>query len=254
MVNLRAIQVAADLALVRPVFHVAGAAYWRAKRQTLELIARNVRPADRTVETGCGASTVVFAATGALHTAISPSRDEYMRVLAYCAEHAIDASGVTFVEGYSDQVLPSLGDDQDLDFAFIDGAHAFPYPILDWSYLARRVRLGGFLTLDDVPIPTIAVAYRFMRADEAWELVEIADDQAASFRRVAHDLLGDYWRIQRFNRSYPDFSFLPVSRRVPLTIRQRLANAKRWVRSGGRMQPIAGIEKARGPRKPPQRD
>ena len=229
MVNLRAIQVAADLAQVRPVFHVAGAAYWSAKRQTLELIARNVRPADRTVETGCGASTVVFAATGALHTAISPSRDEYMRVLAYCAEHAIDASGVTFVEGYSDQVLPSLGDDQDLDFAFIDGAHAFPYPILDWSYLARRVRLGGFLTLDDVPIPTIAVAYRFMRADEAWELV-------------------------RFNRSYPDFSFLPVSRRVPLTIRQRLANAKRWVRSGGRMQPIAGIEKARGPRKPPQRD
>lgn len=184
------------------------------------MISRHVRRGSRTLETGCGASTVVFAAAGARHTAISPSSGEHERIRAYCSETGIDDSELSFIESSSDRVLPSLAPDDPLDVAFIDGAHSFPFPVIDWHYVTRRLRTGGILIMDDVNIPAVAVAYTAMRTDRgAWRLLSTADDRAAAFEKLRECPEGDNWKAQSFNSSYPDYSFAPLVRRTRLHLR-----------------------------------
>jgi predicted O-methyltransferase YrrM len=214
----------------KPVFHSGGTRIWNAMPATLEVIARHVSPGDRTVETGAGASTVVFAAAGATHHAISPFGDEHKRIAEYCADLGVDTAGVTFHEGPSDRVLPSLVDGERYDLAFIDGLHSFPGPVVDYHYVEQLLRPGGVLLLDDVPIPAVAVAFRYMRSSPDWAFVEIVDDRAAVFRKVADADTEDNWRRQPFNRRYPDFSYLPVTEvahRARLEATERLPGVRR---------------------------
>ena len=66
------LSVVKQLLIDRPSFHLSGEAHWDCTPGTLEGILRSVQDGDSTIETGAGASTVVFAAAGAAHTAISP--------------------------------------------------------------------------------------------------------------------------------------------------------------------------------------
>lgn len=209
----------------KPVFHSGGTRIWNAMPATLEMISRHVSPGDRTVETGAGASTVVFAAAGATHDAISPFGDEHKRIADYCGEIGVDASSVTFHEGPSDRVLPRLVDGERYDVAFIDGLHSFPGPVVDFHYVEQLLRPGGVLLLDDVPIPAVAVAFRYMRSSPDWTFVQIVDDRAAIFRKVADADTEDNWRMQPFNKRYPDFSYLPV---LELPHRAKLEATERW--------------------------
>jgi predicted O-methyltransferase YrrM len=214
----------------KPVFHSGGTRIWNAMPATLELIARHVGAGDRTVETGAGASTVVFAAAGAVHYAISPFGDEHQRIAEYCADLGVSPDGVTFVEGPSDRALPALLDGPRFDLAFIDGMHSFPAPVVDFHYVEQLLRPGGVLLLDDVPIPAVAVAFRFMRSSPDWSFVEIVDDRAAVFRKLADADTEDNWRRQPSNRRYPDFSYLPASQlrhRLRLEAAERIPAARR---------------------------
>ena len=104
-----------------------------------------------TLETGAGYSTIVFAQLGAQHTAITPAADEVQRITAYCTEQGIATERTTFKIGYSQDVLPGL-EITDLDLALIDGGDGFPIPAIDFFYLAPRLRVGGYLLIDDVDI------------------------------------------------------------------------------------------------------
>lgn len=210
----------------RPSFHLGGAV-WNALPETLTLVARYVQEGDRTVETGAGASTVVFAAAGARHTAISPIADEHERIRAWCQEHEVPTASLTFVVATSDRVLPALAQEEVLDAAFIDGKHSFPHPVVDWHYLATALRPGGVLLVDDLPIPAVAPAVRHMLADPAWELLELADNRAGVFRKLAEPEPGDDWEAQPYNRGYPDFGFLPLAERVPLQARHAARQGRR---------------------------
>lgn len=127
----------------RPAFHVAdrdtsyaakGAPVrWNAQAETLELIAGHVRAEHATLEIGSGASTVVFAATGANHIAISPYPEEHARVETYCDAIGVSSTNVTFVADTSDRVLPGLSCDDRLD---VDGR------VRHWRR-ATRNRLAG---------------------------------------------------------------------------------------------------------------
>lgn len=213
----------------RPMFHGGGMMDWRATTGTLKLLARSVAAGQRTLETGAGASTVVFAAAGARHTAISPFPDEHARIVEYCNATGVDASSVEFVARRSDIALPELADE--LDFAFIDGAHAFPHAVIDWHYVSRHLRVGGKLLLDDIPITAVALVYRHMRGQPEWRFLESADDRAALFERVAADPDGDYWRDQAFNSRYPDYSYAPLAGRPMLWTRHWLRRAREHARS-----------------------
>ncbi len=210
----------------RPSFHLGGACRWNALPETLALISRTVSPGARTVETGTGASTVVFAACGARHTAISPAPDEHERIRAWCAGAGVDASAVDFVAAPSDRALPGLAGER-FDAAFVDGKHSFPHPVIDWHYVAAGLRVGGALVVDDLAIPAVAVVARHMLLDPAWELVEVVDDRAGLFVKRAEPEAHDDWEAQPFNRDYPDFGFLRPGRRLAAVASHRVQRARR---------------------------
>lgn len=219
-------QVVELLVRERPSFHMGGATVWNALPETLGLIARHVQAGDRTVETGAGASTVVFAAAGARHTAISPAGDEHQRIRAWVAEHGVAGDGLAFVAGTSDRVLPTMVAEP-IDVAFIDGKHSFPHPIVDWHYLSTALRIGGVLLVDDLPIPAVAPVARHMLLDPCWEMLEIADHRAGVFRKLAEPEPHDDWEAQPYNRGYPDFGFLPAAERLPLRARHAVRESRR---------------------------
>lgn len=208
--------VIARLLTDKPAFHLGGQARWDALPRTLDWIREAAFPGASSIETGAGASTVVFASRGARHTAISPDPGEHEQIRAYCRDAGVDDSAVTFVEGLSDDVLPAtLGRERTLDVAFIDGAHSFPFPEVDWYYIARALKVGGRLLLDDIPIPAVAPVFRHMTLEPNWRLDGVLDDRAAAFTLLAPPAPED-WSSQPFNSGYPDLNFAALPRRARL--------------------------------------
>lgn len=210
------------LMIDKPSFHGGGEVRWDALPGTLEAIHRFARNGERTIETGVGASTVVFAAAGTHHTAISPDAAEHERVQEYCQEIGVDVSRITFLVGLSDDILPSLLDrERTLDMAFIDGAHSFPFPELDWYYITRSLKIGGRMLLDDIPIPAVAQVFRHMSLEPNWRLDGIFDDRSVAFTLLAPPEPED-WPQQPFNKGYPDLGFAAPPKRLRLATQYRI--------------------------------
>lgn len=143
---------------------------WGLNDEALDVLVDLVGEGQRTLETGVGHSTVVFAARGAQHTVVSPFSFEHDRVKAWCGEHGIDLSSVTFIAEPSQQALPSMAPTP-LDLALIDGDHAFPAPFIDFFYTATRLVPGGLLIVDDTNVRACRVLADFLRADAPrWRL------------------------------------------------------------------------------------
>ncbi|HEY0902754.1 MAG TPA: class I SAM-dependent methyltransferase [Marmoricola sp.] len=212
------------LAVDRPAFHGHGRMRWDVSVGTLDAIRRLVRPSDRTLEVGVGASTAVFAASSRSHTAVGIAREEYERLVGYCSTIGLDLGNVEFLQGPSDRVLPTVTGP--FDVVLLDGAHGFPFPIVDFHHASRVLAVGGFLVLDDLPIPSVQILHRYLRTDPSWSLAEVADDRAAVFQLVAAMPGGDPWQEQPFNRGYPDYSFLPALRRVRVRLTSRLRRSR----------------------------
>jgi len=222
-----------DLWVAPPRAHAAGRHCFSLALPALQLLDRSLRPGMRTLEVGCGASTVVFAAAGTDHTTISPDAFEHDTVREWCAERDVDISGVTFVAESSHAVLPTS--EGELDLVLIDGAHGFPYPILDWFHTQHRLKVGGLLLIDDAFIPTVGVVVRHLRSSpQAWELVEVAGDRLPVFRKLSDDLppFHDWGRYS----SHASFSYLPLARRMPAATKSVIARRvpygiqfSRWV-------------------------
>ena len=208
---------------------------WAARLDTLEAMRAHLQPGMQTLETGCGHSTVMFALSGVQHRCITPAGGEAERVKAFCRDRGIDDSQLQFMIGNSQDELSKLPPDLKLDFVFIDGGHFFPIPCIDWYYADFHLKEGGILVLDDVRIPTVRMVYDFMHADTNWEQIQLIDD-TIYFRKLRcapnlHD-----WFEQAYNRSFPDWSFLPLSEQFKLKgkaleerARAQLRPLKRWL-------------------------
>ena len=162
-------------------------------------LAAVCRPGCRTLETGAGLSTVLFAALGANHICVTPSSDEVARIQDYCASHQIDASRIRFIVEPSDRALPHLEDD-DLDLVLIDGAHGFPMPAVDWLYAARKLRRGGLLVMDDVNLPAVRLVADFLDADQRWTFHGREPTWAAWMRLRVTELSEDWWEQPFYQR------------------------------------------------------
>jgi predicted O-methyltransferase YrrM len=145
--------------------HAAGAADWDISEEVLDVIAREVRPGARTIETGAGRSTIEIARRGALHDCITPSADEIARIIAHCEQWGVELDRVRFHRGYSQDVLPAL-DTQNVELALIDGGHGFPIPAIDFQYIAPRLATDGLLLIDDVDLWTGAMLVDFLRGEK----------------------------------------------------------------------------------------
>jgi predicted O-methyltransferase YrrM len=176
----------------------------RASDEVLETIAAAVQPGWRTLETGAGLSTVVFALSGAEHVCITPAAAEVERIRDYCASRRIALDRVTFHVERSELVLPRLALPE-LDLVLIDGGHGFPTPFLDWFHGAERLRVGGLLVVDDIQLWTGCVLRDFLVEEPGWTLRDEFAMRAAVFEKTARSPVLPEWFAQPFvrRRSHP---------------------------------------------------
>jgi predicted O-methyltransferase YrrM len=175
-----------------------------------------VKPNMRTLETGAGISTLIFALGGAEHTAVAPWSDEMDEIRNYAATAGIDMSRVKLVAMPSEKYLPSLTNDK-LDIVFIDGHHAFPWPILDWYYTADHLDIGGLMMLDDTQLPSINILSAFLKADTPrWQFVQSVE-RTDIFRKSYASVHDVAWHEQPWTaRSAPSPIFQRIMRRLKL--------------------------------------
>lgn len=227
--------VTAALRAAPPGLHGAGDEYWGLAWAALDWLERNVEPGMATLETGAGSSTIVFAARGADHVAVTPEAEEEARIRTACRELGVDDARVRFLIGSSHEVLPGRARDS-LDLALVDGAHGFPYPILDWWYLAPQLRVGGRLLVDDAYMPAVGTLVDALRASTAWELEEAVGHRTVVVRKVADELPDFDWRGERIGGRL-SFRYLPPLRRAAAAIQHRLFTTELGLRA---------VAKARG--------
>ncbi|HZO61712.1 MAG TPA: class I SAM-dependent methyltransferase [Gaiellaceae bacterium] len=194
--------------------------FWGLAWEALAFVERTVQPGMATLETGAGASTIVFAARGADHEAVTPSQDEADRILAECGRRGIPTETLRFRIGSSADVLRAW-EPRPLDLVLIDGAHAFPYPTLDWWYLAPHLKAGGLMLLDDAYMPPVAAVLDHVRHSAAWRLEPPASFRTAVARKLADETIDGEWKGRRMN-----FSYLPPGRRAVAAFRQRLFSTR----------------------------
>jgi hypothetical protein len=152
--------------------------------EPLRWLAANVRAGQRTLETGSGMSTIVFALSGAEHTVVVPNQGEEDRLREYCAGKGIDMNRVTFVIEPSERVLPGM-ETGPLDVVLIDGSHSFPHVFIDWYYTAAALREGGFVIVDDTQVWTGGVLREFLKSEPGWDLDAFWSERTALFRKTA---------------------------------------------------------------------
>jgi hypothetical protein len=196
-----------------PALHGSGDAYFGLAWSALEWLERNLTAEMTTLETGSGASSIVFAASGAKHTVVSPAPGEHERIRAWCEEHAISTDRVAFLAESSDVALTGGWTPEPLDLALLDGAHLFPFPALDWYLTAKHLKVGGRIVLDDAYLPSVAMVVRFLRSSPSWEFEGPISYRTVCFRKlddeVGYDSIGT-----RFDR-FPRYGYLsPPARAV----------------------------------------
>ena len=227
--------VTAALRAAPPGLHGAGDEYWGLAWAALEWLERNVEPGLATLETGAGSSTIVFAARGADHTAVTPDAAEESRIRAAARELAIDDAKVRFLIGSSHEVLPDW-DGGALDLVLIDGAHGFPYPILDWWHLAPKLRVGGRIVLDDAYMPAVGTLVDALRASRSWTVEEAVGHRTVVVRKLGDELPDFDWRGERIGGRM-SFRYLPPLRRAAAAIQHRFFTTELGLRA---------VAKARG--------
>lgn len=186
-----------------PQFHLYKGAFtsWALHPDTLRFLYSMLTPGMSTLETGCGQTTVVFSIANTKHICIMPDSGEAERVQQYCTGLGL-AKNITFLLESSDKVL-ACGDriPSKLDFVFIDGAHGFPAPIIDWHYTAPRLKIGGIVGVDDFKMPSVQVLHNFLCGEEEWELVKIMHN-TSFFKKLREPKDINDWSGQKINSAF----------------------------------------------------
>ena len=197
----------------------AGDEYWGLAWPALEWLEKTVTAGMATLETGAGSSTIAFAAAGAIHDAITPDAAEEDRIRKACEVLGISSASVTFHIGPSHEVLPNLPA-RPLDLALVDGAHGFPYPILDWWHIGPRLKIGGTMLLDDAYMPPVLGLVDALRRSPDWELSGSVGYRTAIIRKRGEGQLPFDWDGTPIG-GHMSFRYLPPLERPIGSLRHR---------------------------------
>ncbi len=153
-------------------------------------------------ETGCGLTTLILSQLSERHTSFTAEYGDSLPKTR--GHHRFNAASTNFIVNPTQLSLPAYRFPEPLDFAILDGPHAYPFPDLEYFFFYPHVRSGGILVIDDIHIPTIGRMHAFLSDDEMWE--HLGDTETtAFFRRTTAPLLdpyGDGWPSQRYNRRH----------------------------------------------------
>jgi predicted O-methyltransferase YrrM len=192
---------------------------WQLTDDVLRLIDREVQPDWRTIETGEGISTILFALKGADHTCVTLNAPSVERIQAYCAEHGVSLDRVRFEVAPSQDVLPRL-EPTPVDLALVDGGHGFPVPFFDYWYMSQRLRVGGLLIIDDVQIWTGAILKGFLQSEPEWSVYRDWSPRTVVFRKQAETRYKEWGHQPYFLSSMSRLEHPTVAGRAWALVRQ----------------------------------
>ena len=215
---------AAELKADPPPLHADGAHCASLHWPALEWLERTVQPGWATLETGAGLSTMVLAAGGAKHEAVTPDAGEAERIRTECASRGISTEQVEFLIGPSHERLREWAP-RSLDLVLVDGAHGFPYPILDWWFVAPHVKPGGLVVLDDAYMSTVTTLVEYLRSRPAWRVEEAVGYRTVVVRKLA-DELPPFDSLGEEGVHDISFAYLPAHRRIVAATRHRVFSTR----------------------------
>jgi DNA-binding transcriptional LysR family regulator len=228
-----------ELRALPPGIHGEGDEFRGLAWPALEWLEREVEPGLATLETGAGSSTLAFARGGADHIAVTPSAGEEQRIRAQADRMGIDHSKVRFELGPSHEVLPKL-DARPLDLVLIDGAHGFPYPVLDWWYVAPHLKVGGRMLIDDAYMPPVAALVDALRAQPDWEIEESVGYRTVVVRKTAEGIPHWDWAGERVGGRM-SFRYLPPGERAVAAVRHRVFSTRAGLALLGLLRRRSGL-------------
>lgn len=214
--------------------HAAGAFASKTLSKIEKLLPTDV---ERTCETGCGKTTILFSCISKKHVVftLDDTRQGTESSVLYYRNCPITQTGkITEVFGPTQDTVPTFKHEGQYDIILIDGPHAYPFPELEYYYLHQHLKTGGILILDDVHIPTIGRLGDFLREEAMFDFIELVECTAL-FRRTTAPLFnpkGDGWWQQKYNL-----------RRVPPWV-------SLFVNDGGKQQSFYEIFHQQPPKKP----
>ncbi len=151
-------------------------------------------------ETGAGKSTVLYSILSKRHLCFTVDDRAVLDIVRGSPHFKKDT--VRFVLGPSQKTLPQHVWDTTIDLALIDGAHAYPYPDMDYWAFYPQINTGGLLIIDDINIPTIRKLFDFLVDETMFELSTV-EDNTAFFVRTSEPTFypfGDGWWTQGYNQ------------------------------------------------------
>lgn len=141
----------------------------------------------RTLEVGCayGLSSLYICSAiqgraGATHTIIDPFQTSEWDDVGI---RNLEEAGFDFfhlIQVKSEFALPRLleeGEGQ-FDLVFIDGMHTFDHALLDCFYGTRLLRVGGYLTIDDVQLPSVRGVVDYLQTYPCYEVCGAVEDDS----------------------------------------------------------------------------
>lgn len=159
----------------------------------LHYIYKTVKPKSKTLETGCGKTTVVFAMLECNHTFIDPSVGIPQRLFAFCKEQGVQIDTLYGINARSEDALPNFPAEafdhlsEGYDFVLIDGRHSFPTPFVDFYYAGSMLKVGGLLMLDDVQIWSVEMLTKFLDHDKNWRVVYGPIKRHVVYEKLGHE-------------------------------------------------------------------
>jgi len=218
---------------VAPGLHGAGTFSAR----TFEAIAKAARKRQirNSVETGSGASTLLFSHLSEHHTVFALD-DGNGSVSNIRRSPLLRQEVVTFVEGPTQVTLPQHRFTEKLQLVLIDGPHGYPFPDLEYYYLYPHLETGALLILDDIHIPTVHNLFQFLRRDAMFDLEEVVRTTAFFTRTDAptFDPFGDGWWQQKYN-ARPLLRYTSrekIKGLLPLSVQRSVTRMKRGASRG----------------------
>jgi hypothetical protein len=195
--NPAKLEILKEILQVRAGLHDAGTVSGDALRAIAKHgCSRTIR---HSVETGCGATTLLLSHLSENHTVFAV--DIGGSVTNVRRSPLLRENVVSFVEGPTQCTLRQHEFGEKLQLAIIDGPHAYPFPDLEYYFLYPYLESGALLVLDDIHIRSINNLFQFLRSDDMFRLDEVVRTTAFFTRTDARtfDPLGDDWSQQRYN-------------------------------------------------------
>lgn len=138
----------------------------------------------RSLETGAGLSTLVFAAARpSQHFAINPDIGLRDRIIDEAGRRGIELDTMKYIPEFSEDVLPDLAKSNVIDIALIDGGHGWPSVFVDFCYANKMLRQFGIMVVDDILLYPCTQLYMLLKHQPGWKLEKTVYAKTAFFRK-----------------------------------------------------------------------